>query len=387
VQYANPALYPPIHHLRALFARRGWSIRSIGIAPDRREGAIALRDDTIDLMYDVAPQEPGWRQKLAFAQFCVRAIALALRGEVSLIYASDVFATPAALAMSLIVSKPIIYHEHDWPAWTGDEKRSPIVRILLAARRQLGRRAAICVFPSAGRRDAFASIARPVHTVVARNMPRLMTPELSSNRPSGTPPRCEIIYHGSISPLKVPLTLLRALTRVPELALRIVGYETHGTVGYIESLRAEAKELGISNRVHLMPPVPHEELAAERERAVLGWGVIPMADTDGENLRSMIGASCKIYEYMSASVVPIVASTAAWEKEFVEPGYALACQTDVDDIVRVLAWSIKNRPEIQRMGERAAERIRSEWNYDAETAALFTRIEEMICARKGKTRQ
>src|SRR5947208_8378720 len=138
------------------------------------------------------------------------------------VYASDPRSAPVALLASL-VRVPVIYHEHDSPQGFGT---SWWTQTLLWCRRHVARRAAACVLPNDHRAQAFRTELRPRGPVISVwNCPSRR--EVGPAAESDNDGLVWLLYHGSIVPSRLPLSVVDALTRLPDrVHLRIVGYET-----------------------------------------------------------------------------------------------------------------------------------------------------------------
>src|ERR1051325_8711218 len=69
-----------------------------------------------------------------------------------------------------------------------------------------------------------------------------------------------LIYHGSIVPSRLPVTVIEALASLPEsVSLQIAGYETTGHPAYVETLLSRARVLGAGDRVKYVGIVPRRK--------------------------------------------------------------------------------------------------------------------------------
>src|SRR6185437_9017417 len=106
--------------------------------------------------------------------------------------------------------------------------------------------------------------------------------------------------HGSIVPERLPLTVIDAISvaRGPVL-LTVVGYETNGSKGYLNRLRARAAELGIPERLNIIGTLStREQLMNVCRKQDAGLALMPMHARD-LNLRTMEGASNKPFDYLA----------------------------------------------------------------------------------------
>jgi len=245
VQFTNPAAYPPLEHSARLFADAGWDVMFLGtgaLGADKLE----FRPHRGIKVKRIRFVSRGWRQKVRYVGFLLWVTAWALRWRPRWIYASEWLACPAVLVVKILLKTNVIYHEHDSPA---SRDGSWFQRATLASRTILAQRAEACVLPNERRAAIFAGDVlggAPPHCVW--NCPT--RDEVASPRIPRETDDLWVLYHGSIVPVRLPISVLKALTVLPDdVKLRVVGYETSGHRGYVEELRTAAAALGIGQRV------------------------------------------------------------------------------------------------------------------------------------------
>ncbi|HYW07753.1 MAG TPA: glycosyltransferase, partial [Longimicrobium sp.] len=151
---------------------------------------------------------------------------------------------------------------------------------------------------------------------------------------------------------------------------RVVGYEPAGARGHVEALRARAAELGVEDRIRFDGPLARADLLRVCALHDAGLSLMPRATGDA-NLRLMLGASNKSFEYLACGVAPIVSDLPEWRAAFVEPGYALACDpADAASIAAALEWAAANRAALRAMGDAGRRRVLDDWNYEHQFAPV-----------------
>lgn len=368
MQFTNPGAYPPLEHSARLLADAGWQVRFLGtgaFGADRLE----LRPDA-RIRVERLPFVPGgWRQKMSYARFLLRSVAIVLAWRPRWIYASDSLACPVGLVLSLLPGVGVVYHEHDSPA-PGDGSR--FQRLTLSARKALARRAALCILPNQRRAEAFSGLLTGKAKVLCVwNCP---------TRDEVAPPRDQedgsdlwLVYQGSIVPDRLPLSVVRALTLVPEcVKLRVIGYETLGHLGYVDTLRRAAAQWGVEGRVEFMGALPQrQDLLNWCRRAHVGLAFLPAHSAD-VSIRNMLGASNKPFDYMASGLALLVSELPDWRQTFVEPGYGRCCDSDDwTSIGEALRWFLDHPQERLRMGERGRQMVLDKWNYDGQFAPVM----------------
>ena len=369
IQYTNPAGYPPLEHSSRILADAGWQVLFLGTGA---QGAHALRfpphPNIAVRQLDFCPG--GWRQKLHYSHFCLWVVARAILWRAGWVSASDPLACPPALLLTYLPGFRVLYHEHDSPG----RAAGLFQRMVLAARKRLARRADCCVLPNEKRLEHFRTetgTGRPVFCVW--NCPS--SREAATPRGPANDSLC-LLYHGSIVSDRLPLTVVRALSLLPDrVRLRIVGYETVGSPGYIERLRQEAERLGIAARLEFVGPVSRAELLEWCRRSDVGLSLLPLSTAD-VNQETMTGASNKAFDYLACGLPFLVSDLPDWRAMYVEPGYALACDPgDAESIARTLRVFLDDPNLTHSMGERGRQRILSDWNYEARFEPVWQCLE------------
>ena len=359
VQYGSPAAYPPLEHSARLLAEAGCEVLILGTVrpgdPLRFEAGPRV---TVDLL----PMAPaGWRQKAHYAKFTAWTLGQSRRFHPTWLYASDPLAAPVALALQRLSAARVIYHEHDSP----DAARpvSRFMRTALAARRALARRADLCVLPSAGRATLFAAETDAPRIETIWNCP--MRHEVADERPDPPAGDIRVLYHGSIVPARLPMTVIEALATVEHVTLSVVGYETAGHPGYLTALRDRAQSLGLGDRLIGAGTLSSREaLMAHAASFDVGLALLP-SDTSDLNERHMVGASNKPFDYLAAGLALLVGDGPDWQSTYVEPGYARTCEpASVSSLTGALGWFASHPSETRAMGERGRQRILADWNYE-----------------------
>jgi len=366
VQYTNPGGYPPIEHGAHELADAGFDVVMLGL--DNHGGALALKPHRRIrvLLRPVAAE--GWRQKLHYTWFAVWAVYWTLRWRPRWIYASDPLSCPIALVLRWLGPR-VVYHEHDSPS-PAASPQSAFARVVQKARRSVARHAALCVLPNARRTDVFCETTGCTRALTVWNTP--MAAEADTPRGRATA-AVRVLYHGSIVPSRLPMTVLDAIARLPEgLTLSIAGYETAGHRGYVQDLMNHAAALGISHRVEVPGiQITREDLLRHCATGTVGLALMP-GDSPDINLQEMVGASNKPFDYMACGLALLVSDLPDWRETYVATGFARACDpSSADSIERQLRWFLEHPVETAEMGSRGRDQIRRVWNYETAFAPVL----------------
>jgi len=307
----------------------------------------------------------GWRLKAHYARYAAWVAREGAAWKPDWIYASDLLATPIALALGALTGARIVYHEHDAPSL---EHPSWMIRQCLAARRRLIQQADLIVTPNAERSAALARLGGR-HVITAWNCPRRPLGAAPAHRERGA---LRVVYRGSINSERLPLSVVDALAPAgSDVTMTIAGYETVGSRGHVAEIEARARALGIADRVRVLGTVPNAGLAAICAQSHVGLALMPVDSLD-ENMRHMTGASNKVFEYWSNGVVPIVSDLPDWRATFVDPGYALACDPrQAHSVADKLRWAADRRDDLLTIATRAWDRLQTDWNYETQFAPVM----------------
>ena len=87
--------------------------------------------------------------------------------------------------------------------------------------------------------------------------------EVTPPRPAHDGGDLWVLYHGSIVPARLPVSVVDALALLPEkVKLRVIGYETIGHPGYVSALLERGRQLGIGSRVEFLGALPESRRAS-----------------------------------------------------------------------------------------------------------------------------
>ena len=347
MQYTNPAGYPPLEHSSQIFAENDWDVLFLGT------GALGADKLRFDEQRHISVrrlrfQSPGVKQKVHYAFFNLWCLGWFLRWRPDCVYFSDLQSCPVGL-MAALAGMKTIFHEHDFPQ---SNSGGAFARGLYWSRRQFVRRATLCVVPNSKRGEHLVrSTGTSQVPAVVWNCPR--SAEVAPRRTEIPPGTLRLLYHGSIVPDRLPLTVIEALARQSAgVTLTVVGYETVGAKGYVDLLRARAGELGLGERLEFAGTLPtRAELISMCGRHDVGLALMPL-ESDDLNMGSMAGASNKPYDYLACGLALLVSSRPDWEQMFVEPGFGFSCNPSSVQSVADALSAFAAEPETTRtMGE------------------------------------
>ncbi len=368
IQYANSAGYPPLHHGTRILAREGWKVVVLGVQSPGMEPLEWPRIEGVDFRL-LRGTPRGLLLKLQYVAFAAWALASALRWRPAVVYASDPLATPVAWLVKRVLGCRLVYHEHDAPPWGAGP------RAVARCRRRAARSADLCVVPNRGRAEAFAA---ETGVALVRISCVWNCPSREEVREADDSPRADFVvyFHGNVSAALLPFAVLDAIAALPRhVRLEFAGYETIGSRGHVERFMRHAEHLGLdAARVKYLGAGSRSRVLEWASRCDAGLALMPTGSSD-INMRFMVGASNKPFDYLAAGLALVVSNLRDWEGAFVKPGYAVSCDpTDGRSIAAALAPLVEDSSRRRAMARAARERIKTDWNYEHQFAPVLERL-------------
>ncbi len=365
VQATDPAAYPPLIRAGALMAERGHRVRFLS---SPIQGSAMRMPDLPMVEVESLPARPTHvMTRAAYARYVRAAWRAARTFRPDLVYASDPLGALPGLLAARVAGATLVYHEHDSP--DSERRLHPVMR---RARRVALRRARLVIFPNEDRaREVLGEVRFPVERLrIVWNLPRQSA--VAQPRERAMHPLV-LYYHGSINSERLPREVLEAVLRLPDVRLRVIGYETAGGQGHLASLRALAEAAGRPSALEIVGEVPcmTPDLMSE---AQVGLALVPAESTD-INMRHMTGASNKPFDYLASGLALLVSDRPDWRSLFVDAGFARACMpTSVESIAEAIGWFIEHPEATRAMGEAGRRQVRDAWNYDTAFAPILAEL-------------
>ena len=377
--YTNPAAYPPLEHSSKIFSSLGCLISFFGIGALGSADDMAFPENEQIIVRKLNYCPPGWRQKIHFVFFGLWSIIWTLFVRPQWIYASDLLSTPAALAISFFARSKLIYHEHDYPKELEEKQLiTRFTRWTLWCRCQVAKRAYLCILPNQKRADIFRieTTARG-KVICVWNCPRRDEVRPPKELEFGINP-LRLAYHGSINSVRLPLTILNAMSKfVGRIHLSVVGYETIGNGRYMDCFLKHAGQLGLAESVDYVGTLATREALLDAAAGCdVGLAFVPIVNA-GVNHANMAGASNKPFDYLACRLALLVSDLPEWNSMFVNPGYGISCDPcDASSLEAALLWLLENPEKVREMGYQGGERILRDWNYETQFEPVLFHMTE-----------
>lgn len=183
-----------------------------------------------------------------------------------------------------------------------------------------------------------------------------------------------LLYQGGIyAESRAFREAIEALALLDDGHLVIIGF---GRETAIERVRTWASELGMTDRVHLLPPRPFDELV--RTAAAATVGLVPVKP---DNLNNRLGDTNKLFEYLMAGL-PVAASDIPEVRRVVTQGEPPVGELFDPEVPASIADAVRRivaDPERYQARRREARRLAVErFNWRLEERKLLDRYAELV---------
>jgi glycogen synthase len=172
-----------------------------------------------------------------------------------------------------------------------------------------------------------------------------------------------LAYVGGITPVRGCDIIIDAMPHLPEVHVAMVSVHPNGKNAPVEKVRARAEALGVADRVHLLPYVPHWQVSDYLSSA--DAGVSPLHHLPNHE----IALSNKFFEYAHARL-PMITSDIRTMAEMVRStgqGAVFRAQ-DLDDFVRAVRTVLADPPKYRAAYDR--DGLLLSWTWEAQAAVL-----------------
>lgn len=354
--------------------RLRWAAKNVALQGLRVAGVAAART-----LSNAVPPPPGdpdepslpWRATVPIALDYLEALTpeiVALDPDV--VHAHDVHTIAAAAAAGDEIAAsggprpPWVYDAHEY-----------IAGLSLYGRRTATERAGWLNLEQevAPRADALVTVSPVLADELAARYPQVPQVHVVLNAPwegegaggagepggvraaAGLPPGVPLlVYSGVVTDARGVHTAVEAMTSLPECHLAIVS--TTYTSPISDLLRERAAELGVAERVHLLPPVPADQVV--RHLAGADIGLIPIKRFPSHD----VALTNKLFEYLHAGL-PVVVSDCTAQKQFVrqEDIGAVHVTEDAEDLALAVLTVLDDLDRYRERARRPGLRRQYSW--------------------------
>jgi glycosyltransferase involved in cell wall biosynthesis len=299
------------------------------------------------------------------AQFALALTAYRTRADVY--HSADIFQLVATWVVAKLRRRPVVYEAYEIS--TDREGFQPLVGVVRTVERFIARRVDAMFATTDMRADHFVAAYGIPKPRVLQNRPPYRAP-VASNRlreclavPGEQP---IVLYQGGLQAGRGLFNLVEAAGRLDGAVFVLMG---GGSLA--EPLRARVSALGLEGRVHVLPPVPADELHAWTCSADVGVQVL-----ENTCLNHYSTDSNKLFEYVMAGL-PVVASDFP-EIRKVVAGHNLGLLVDPSDVS-----GIANAIQLLVDDAGARRRFRAHALAAAEQLSWETQVPALLAAYRG----
>jgi glycosyltransferase involved in cell wall biosynthesis/SAM-dependent methyltransferase len=367
----------PLAALKGAFGRR--RVRAAS-APGPAGGVETAAPADAPAAEPAAPPAAGIRTRLrrltVTGAYYLQGARLAWRTSPALVHANDYNTMWIAIAAKLLRGSSVVYDCHE--LWADRNGRPEWRPWLVACEALFVRVADATITTSPGYADAIARRYRVPRPTVVRNIPARRRMQAHEEPPRDQP---VVMYVGGLMPGRGLEQSIRALTRAPELRLRLLG---PGGERYRASLQRCAEQAGVAGRVELRAAVPPGELLDAIAGADVGLMLIEPVCRSYE-----LTLPNKLFEYAAAGV-PILASDlpvigAVVRSEAIGEVVHVDDARKIGQAMRALAEPARNRSVRERVRAFAA---RETWERErAVLADVYRRLGPASPGERGRVQR
>nr|WP_229375223.1 glycosyltransferase family 4 protein [Streptomyces spirodelae] len=175
---------------------------------------------------------------------------------------------------------------------------------------------------------------------------------------TGTP---LVVYSGAAAPQRGLATMVEALPELPGVHTALI--VPRPAAGYLGELRARAAELGVADRLHVLPYVPYDQVVPFLAEA--DAGAIPLHHWTNHE----IALITKFFEYAHARLPLVVSDVETMAATVLETGQGQVFRAeDTADYVRALRAVLDDPERYRAAYERPG--LLERWTWETQAAAL-----------------
>ncbi|ARF72501.1 hypothetical protein B7C62_09635 [Kitasatospora albolonga] len=178
-----------------------------------------------------------------------------------------------------------------------------------------------------------------------------------------------VVYCGGAAPQRCLHTIVESLQHTPDVHAAFMINNLDGD--YVNSLRALAGELGVTDRIHLMPYVPYDVLVRFLSTADVGIHPLRKGPVNHE-----VALSTKFFEFMQARLPVVVSDVKAMSDEVTRVGNGEVFRSeDSKDLARAVGMVLNDRDRYTAAYDQPG--MLDEWSWEAQAekyVALYERL-------------
>jgi glycosyltransferase involved in cell wall biosynthesis len=187
-----------------------------------------------------------------------------------------------------------------------------------------------------------------------------------------------LVYSGGLNPQRGVDIMVEALPRLPGTHVALVSVHPTGSTDAVDALRARAAELGVGDRLHPVPYVPHWQVPSFLSTA--DAGVMPIHRQHNYELALLT----KFFEYAHARLPMVVSDirTVAETTREVGQGEVFRAK-DLDDYVRAVSAVLSDPGRYRAAYDRPG--LLDGWTWEAQARVLDDVYRELLPDRRRES--
>jgi glycosyltransferase involved in cell wall biosynthesis len=314
----------------------------------------------------------------------MRIWAEVLRTRARCYHAHNIHTGPPSWTASKLRRAGLLYDAHELygeVAANGQREGAISALASFAAERFMVRHSAAVVTTNRSRVSVLRERHGRADIEVLGNMPSRVD-EVIPLDPGYPPGGAVLLYQGGVyARARAFRETLEALAMLEDTELVVIGF---GRDGDLALVREWAEAIGVSDRVHMLPPRPFDELVGTAARATVG--LVPIRPS---NMNHYFGDTNKLFEYLMAGL-PVVASDLPEIRRVVTAGDPPVGELFEPSSARSIAAAVRRvvaDPELYEARRRQARALALErFNWKLEGERLVAIYSELLTQARRRPR-
>jgi glycosyltransferase involved in cell wall biosynthesis len=355
-------------------AGAGYRVKLIGCHYDG-EDQTAHHDADIDVLTVSLGERSGHVSRFRRAGTLLRLWKEILSTRAAVYHAHNVHVGPAAWMASRLRRVALVYDAHELYGETLGDSTAERVGAFLEGRleRFLVRRSDSVITTNGFRAERLRERHGPLRIEVLANVPALVqsVEPLDPGYPAGSK---VLLYQGGIyAKHRAFEQTIQALAQLDDFHFVIVGF---GRDAELQRINSWAQQYDVSERVHLLPPRPFEELMRTAAAATVGLvPIMPRRDND------VFADTNKLFEYLMAGL-PVAASDLPEMQRVLFAGEVpvgeLFDPRSPDSIAHAIRRVIDDEKLYEQRRKEARRLALTQFNWNLEERRLLTLYKQLL---------
>ena len=382
---SDPMMYPPTMNAASILAENGYAVDVIGLKYDSDDKIHT--SEGVNLIYRGC-LKGGIVFRLKYLEMLFWLAFRALRKKYFWIFCYNHKAIFPVYIASRVSGSKWLYHNHDISI---TKKRWGFYPLLKWLEKSCARRADIVAFPQAERAECFAEEAKLLRKpLIVMNGPRMNWSQIEGIHPEIDKLKKRfgkvVLYQGGLNWKRGLRQVIQSMPYwKPQAGLCLIGTTNLWPSFPIEANKL-ARELGVNEKLLILPTVPYNELPMITNHCDIGLSVMSTLEQDDNiNIQFLAGASNKLAEYMACGLPLVVPDTAEYRKMIRDKD--LGVLVDCSDPVSI-AEGINRLLDSEKLYSEASMKVREAfekiYNYETQFEKVLNAINNQSRCPKSR---